>query len=152
MPNDTAATAAKEDLTDDLGDDGSLVVEDTPFAIVPEWVITADLSDAAFRRLLPATAVWGHLRVPHALAGAARPPACTALLTPSTGRYASWCPRKSYGSSTATTAGSTGPTGTTCAPPHRQPTTPQPEVGGKRTSAATSELAAGGSRKPVSTP
>jgi hypothetical protein len=49
MPNDTAATAAKEDITDDLGYDGSLVVEDTPFAIVPEWVITADLSDAAFR-------------------------------------------------------------------------------------------------------
>lgn len=34
---------------EDLGDEGSLVVEDQRFAIVPEWVITAEISDAAFR-------------------------------------------------------------------------------------------------------
>ena len=33
----------------DLGDQGSLTVEDTPFAIVPEWVITTPITDAAFR-------------------------------------------------------------------------------------------------------
>ena len=32
-----------------LGDQGSLTVEDTPFAIVPEWVITIPITDAAFR-------------------------------------------------------------------------------------------------------
>jgi len=32
-----------------LGDRGSLTVEDTPFAIVPEWVITTPITDAAFR-------------------------------------------------------------------------------------------------------
>ncbi len=37
------------DQLDDLGDRGSLTVEDTPFAIVPEWVITAPITDAAFR-------------------------------------------------------------------------------------------------------
>jgi hypothetical protein len=46
MPDHPAAPVTTDLLTDDLGDDGSLVVEDTPFAIVPEWVITADLSDA----------------------------------------------------------------------------------------------------------
>lgn len=33
----------------DLDDSGSLTVEDTPFAIVPEWVITTPITDAAFR-------------------------------------------------------------------------------------------------------
>ena len=32
-----------------LGEQGSLTVEDTPFAIVPEWVITTPITDAAFR-------------------------------------------------------------------------------------------------------
>ncbi len=32
-----------------LGDEGSLVVEDAGFAIVGEWVITAEISDGAFR-------------------------------------------------------------------------------------------------------
>ncbi len=32
-----------------LGDRGSLTVEDTPCAIVPEWVITTPIPDAAFR-------------------------------------------------------------------------------------------------------
>ena len=34
---------------DHLGDEGSLLVEDQAFAIVGEWVITAEISDAAFR-------------------------------------------------------------------------------------------------------
>lgn len=39
-----------EDPADELGDEGSsLVVEDLQFAIVPEWVIAADVSDGAFR-------------------------------------------------------------------------------------------------------
>ena len=33
----------------DLGDEGSLLVEDQAFAIVGEWIITAEISDAAFR-------------------------------------------------------------------------------------------------------
>src|SRR3954468_23074014 len=33
----------------DLGEDGSLFVEEQRFAIVPEWMIDAELSDAAFR-------------------------------------------------------------------------------------------------------
>ncbi|RKS79934.1 hypothetical protein CLV35_0351 [Motilibacter peucedani] len=40
-------SAAK--LADGVGDDGSLVVEEQRFAIVPEWVIDGELSDAAFR-------------------------------------------------------------------------------------------------------
>ena len=36
-------------VAEDFGDEGSLVVEDQRFAIVPEWVITAEVSDAAFR-------------------------------------------------------------------------------------------------------
>jgi hypothetical protein len=36
-------------MADDLGDEGSLLVEDQTFAIVGEWVITAEISDAAFR-------------------------------------------------------------------------------------------------------
>ncbi|HZI96969.1 MAG TPA: hypothetical protein VFD41_05525, partial [Actinomycetales bacterium] len=36
-------------MDDALGDEGSLVVEDQAFAIVGEWVITAEISDAAFR-------------------------------------------------------------------------------------------------------
>ena len=46
-PNPT--TGAHDANTDDLGTEGSLVVEDHHFAIVPEWVITAQVSDAAFR-------------------------------------------------------------------------------------------------------
>src|SRR5215218_9974696 len=39
-----------EDPADEVGDEGSsLVVEDFQFAIVPEWVIAADVSDGAFR-------------------------------------------------------------------------------------------------------
>lgn len=40
---------ASTPVDDDLGDEGSLVVEDQSFAIVGEWVITAEISDAAFR-------------------------------------------------------------------------------------------------------
>src|SRR3954451_19142854 len=36
-------------MVEDFGDEGSLVVEDQRFAIVPEWVITAEVSDSAFR-------------------------------------------------------------------------------------------------------
>src|SRR3954453_8228597 len=36
-------------MAEDFGEEGTLVVEDQPFAIVPEWVITAEVSDAAFR-------------------------------------------------------------------------------------------------------
>jgi hypothetical protein len=35
--------------SDDFSGPGSLRVEDPPFALVPEWVIDADISDAAFR-------------------------------------------------------------------------------------------------------
>jgi len=35
--------------SDDFSGPGSLRVEDQPFALVPEWVIDADVSDAAFR-------------------------------------------------------------------------------------------------------
>ena len=41
--------AAPDSDQDDLGEDGSLVVEDHTFAIIPDWVINADISDAAFR-------------------------------------------------------------------------------------------------------
>lgn len=34
---------------DELDDEGTLVVEEQRFAIVPDWVITAQISDAAFR-------------------------------------------------------------------------------------------------------
>ena len=43
------APAAPDSNQDDLGEDGSLVVEDHTFAIIPDWVINADISDAAFR-------------------------------------------------------------------------------------------------------
>ena len=36
-------------VSEELGDAGTLVVEDPGFAIVGEWVITAEISDAAFR-------------------------------------------------------------------------------------------------------
>lgn len=36
-------------MDQDVGDEGSLVVEEQRFAVVPEWVIDAELSDAAFR-------------------------------------------------------------------------------------------------------
>jgi hypothetical protein len=51
----TAAAAAPStvttayETTEQLADEGSLVVEEQRFAIVPEWVIDADLPDAAFR-------------------------------------------------------------------------------------------------------
>lgn len=35
--------------TEELGEPGTLLVEDVYFAVVPEWVIHAELSDAAFR-------------------------------------------------------------------------------------------------------
>ena len=35
--------------SDDFSPPGSLRVEDQPFALVPEWVIDTDISDAAFR-------------------------------------------------------------------------------------------------------
>src|SRR3954453_1454752 len=41
--------SAQEITAEDLGDEGSLVVEDHRFAILPEWVIAADISDGAFR-------------------------------------------------------------------------------------------------------
>ena len=41
--------AAPDSDQDDLGEDGSLLVEDHTFAIIPDWVINADISDAAFR-------------------------------------------------------------------------------------------------------
>ena len=44
-----AVPTAPDSDQDDLGEDGSLVVEDHTFAIIPDWVINADISDAAFR-------------------------------------------------------------------------------------------------------
>ena len=46
MP-DTEST--DQNVAEDFGDEGSLVVEDQRFAILPEWVITANISDGAFR-------------------------------------------------------------------------------------------------------
>ena len=48
-PEPNPATDARAANTDELGAEGSLVVEDHHFAIVAEWVITAQVSDAAFR-------------------------------------------------------------------------------------------------------
>ena len=48
-PDPNPATDARNAVGHELGAEGSLVVEDYHFAIVPEWVITADVSDAAFR-------------------------------------------------------------------------------------------------------
>ena len=45
----TSLPEADHDDHEDLGDDGTLVVEDHTFAIVGEWVITSELSDAAYR-------------------------------------------------------------------------------------------------------
>lgn len=47
MPGSADAVDALTDA--DLGDPNSLVVEDQAFAIVGEWIITAEISDAAFR-------------------------------------------------------------------------------------------------------
>jgi hypothetical protein len=50
MPDlDIRSVPPSDDPSADLGDDGTLLVEDQTFAIVGEWVITSDLSDAAFR-------------------------------------------------------------------------------------------------------
>ncbi len=49
MPRSASPANLASTAVDDLGDDGSLVVEDQTFAIVGEWVITAEISDAAFR-------------------------------------------------------------------------------------------------------
>lgn len=43
------AADARDAVSRELGAEGSLVVEDHHFAIVAEWVITAQVSDAAFR-------------------------------------------------------------------------------------------------------
>ena len=48
-PEPNPTTDARDANTDELGAEGSLVVEDHHFAIVAEWVITAEVSDAAFR-------------------------------------------------------------------------------------------------------
>ena len=48
-PEPNPTTDALHRSSDELGTEGSLVVEDHHFAIVPEWVITAQVSDAAFR-------------------------------------------------------------------------------------------------------
>ena len=48
-PEPHASTDARDAVSQELGAEGSLVVEDHHFAIVPEWVITAQVSDAAFR-------------------------------------------------------------------------------------------------------
>jgi hypothetical protein len=45
VENGTSSGAVAEDF----GEEGSLVVEDQRFAVVPGWVITAEVSDAAFR-------------------------------------------------------------------------------------------------------
>ena len=44
-PSDLSTTVP----SDDYSPPGSLRVEDQPFALVPEWVIDLDVSDAAFR-------------------------------------------------------------------------------------------------------
>jgi hypothetical protein len=44
-PSDLSTTVP----SDDYSPPGSLRVEDQPFALVPEWVIDTDISDAAFR-------------------------------------------------------------------------------------------------------
>jgi len=50
MPDlDIRSLPPSDDPAADLGDDGTLVVEDHTFAIVGEWGITSELSDAAFR-------------------------------------------------------------------------------------------------------
>jgi hypothetical protein len=58
MPSRTSAPSADHaqdrepapsNPTSDLGDEGSLLVEEMRFAIVPEWVIDADIPDGAFR-------------------------------------------------------------------------------------------------------
>ena len=48
-PEPNPTTDARAANADELGAEGSLVVEDHHFAIVAEWVITAEVSDAAFR-------------------------------------------------------------------------------------------------------
>ena len=48
-PEPDPTTDARHAVSQELGAEGSLVVEDHHFAIVPEWVITAEVSDAAFR-------------------------------------------------------------------------------------------------------
>jgi Helix-turn-helix domain len=51
-PDAPPPPSAPDDSSDDdgdLGDAGSLVVEDSGFAIVGDWVINAEISDAAFR-------------------------------------------------------------------------------------------------------
>ena len=44
-PSDLSTTVP----SDDFSGPGSLWVEEQPFALVPEWVIDLDVSDAAFR-------------------------------------------------------------------------------------------------------
>ena len=48
-PEPNPTTDARDTNADELGAEGSLVVEDHHIAIVAEWVITAQVSDAAFR-------------------------------------------------------------------------------------------------------
>ena len=126
---ETSSAAPGDDPSVDMGDDGTLVVEDQSFAIVGEWVITSELSDAAFRvysMLLRYGGTSGHRSRP----GHCSDGGCTAPSAPSTGPCASSSPAGSCGSSTATTAASTARTGTTCGPPTRSaPRNPQAPEG-----------------------
>jgi hypothetical protein len=66
----------------DFEDEGTLVLEQR-FAIVPEWVIDAAISDSAYRLLFGAAPLRPDVGSPHARSGAARDPA---RRTASTGR------------------------------------------------------------------
>ncbi len=70
---------------DDVAEDGSLVLEQR-FAIIPEWIIDAEISDCAYR-LYSVLLRYGRPPGSGCPAGAPWPQGCTrARRTPSTGR------------------------------------------------------------------
>jgi len=103
------------DSIDDL--DGTLFVEEPRFAIVPEWVIDAAVTDAAFRLYSLLLQLRQRLRLPYAVPAHPRQGDCAARSTPLTGPCASSPRRGSSGSSTDAAGSSSCPTATTCAPP-----------------------------------
>jgi hypothetical protein len=91
---------------DDLSPPGSLRVEHPPFALVPEWVIDADVSDAAFR-VYSLLLRYGNTSGHACPAGNCWLSGCTVLLTPWTAPSANSPTPAWYASSTAGTDGGT---------------------------------------------
>jgi hypothetical protein len=100
---------------------GTLLVEEPRFAIVPEWVIDAAVSDGAFRLYSLLLRYGNGSRLPDAVSPNPKPwrGAFAARSTLSTVQCVSSPKPASSASSTAGPVSSSYPTGTTCAQPRR---------------------------------